>query len=81
MATTTTVRVTTATRERLRRLTALTGKTSADLLDELTARAEEDALIAQFNAFFADEAAARRYHRMETEAFERVLADGLKHMS
>lgn len=78
---TTTVRVTTATRERLQRLTARTGKTTADLLDELTARAEDDALIAEFNAFFADPAAARGYHETETEALQGTLADGLKDLS
>lgn len=78
---TTTVRVNTTTSERLRRLTAATGKTTAALLDELTARAEEDALLEQFNAFFADAAAGRGYHEAETEALEDTLADGLKDLA
>jgi NAD(P)H-dependent FMN reductase len=75
---TTTVRVTTATRERLRWLTARAGMTTAELLEELTARAEDELMLADFNAFFADPDAARDYHASEIEALAGTLADALQ---
>ena len=72
-----TVRVTASTRERLRRLTARTGMSTAEVLEDLTRRAEEEEKLDQFNAYFTDPVAAREYHRSETEAWQGTLNDGL----
>ena len=80
MAATTTVRVRPATREAIARLSELRGVPAADLLGELVARAEEDALLAAMNDDFRDlRADPARWSRIEAEraTWERTLLDGL----
>jgi hypothetical protein len=80
MAATTTVRVHRATREAIARLSERRGLATADLLDELVARAEEDELLAAMNHDFeALKSDQRAWNRLEAEraAWEQTLLDGL----
>lgn len=80
MAATTTVRVRPETRQAIARLSERRGLTSADLLGELVAAAEEDELLAGMNDDFqrlrADPSASQRLLE-DRSAWERTLLDGL----
>jgi hypothetical protein len=80
MAATTTVRVTAETRERLARLAKAGGVTTAELLDELARRAEEDAVLDGMNAHYEElraDPVAWEQHAGERELWDATLADGL----
>jgi predicted transcriptional regulator len=75
---TTSVRVYPETRERLQRLGAERRQTTADLIADLVAAAEERAMIAQFNAHFDDAQRAAAFHAEETAPLDGTLTDGLR---
>src|SRR5205085_8258889 len=77
---TTTVRVRPATRERLARLGARRGMSTADLLDALAKRAEEDDLVRSLNEDFArlrEDPEAWEEYLLETEVWDRTSSDGI----
>ncbi len=80
MAATATVRVTTETRERLKRLGHDRGLSTPELLETLTRRAEEDQLLADHEAaisrIMANPKSASSY-RAELSAWDGTLQDGL----
>lgn len=81
MAASTTVRVTVETRERLARLAKAWRLTTAELVDELARRAEEDTLLERMNAHYAalrGDPAAWDEHVRERELWDATLADGLE---
>jgi hypothetical protein len=81
MATTTTIRVRTETRERLKRLSRHRGVSTPDFLDSLVRQAEDDQLLADHEAamdrIMADPGQAESY-RAELSAWDGALRDGLK---
>ncbi len=81
MAATTTVRVRPDTRAAIARLSERRGVSTADLLDELVIRAEEDELLGAMNDDFGrlrtDEAAWQRLLE-ERSTWEQTLLDGLR---
>jgi hypothetical protein len=77
---TTTVRVNESTRDVLTRLSRERGISTAELLDELVSRREQDALLEQMNDAYArqrEDPAAWEAERDERDAWERTLLDGL----
>ncbi len=77
---TTTVRVTESTRNALTRLSRERGISTAELLDELVSRREQDELLEQMNDAYArqrQDPAAWEAERDERGAWERALLDGL----
>jgi len=77
---TTTVRVNESTRDALTRLSRERGISTAELLDELVSRREQDALLEQMNDAYArqrEDPAAWEAERDERDAWERTLLDGL----
>ena len=80
MAATTTVRVRPGTREAIARLSERRGVSTADLLEELVTRADEDELLGAMNDDFhrlrSDETAWERLQQ-ERSTWERTLLDGL----
>jgi hypothetical protein len=81
MRASTTIRVRPATRDRLARLGKRRGLTTADLLDQLARRAEEDELVTELNEDFDQlrrDPEAWREHLAETALWDRTSADGLR---
>lgn len=81
MAATTTVRVTETTRDLLRELADRQGASIPAVLDELVAKAHEDALLDAMTEDFArlgTESAAVSDYEAEARAWEATLADGLE---
>lgn len=77
---TTTVRVSESTRDALTRLSRERGVSTAELLDELVSRREQDEMLEQMNDAFArqrQDSAAWEAERSERGAWERTLLDGL----
>lgn len=77
---TTTVRVNESTRDVLTRLSRERGISTAELLDELVSRREQDALLEQMNDAYVrqrEDPAAWEAERDERDAWERTLLDGL----
>ncbi|MGB2850059.1 MAG: hypothetical protein WBC01_00170 [Solirubrobacterales bacterium] len=77
---TTTVRVNESTRDALTRLSRERGISTAELLDELVSRREQDALLEQMNDAYArqrEDPAAWEAERDERDAWEQTLLDGL----
>ena len=77
---TTTVRVNESTRDVLTRLSRERGISTAELLDELVSRREQDALLEQMNDAYArqrEDPAAWEAERDERDAWEQTLLDGL----
>jgi hypothetical protein len=77
---TTTVRVNESTRDVLTRLSRERGISTAELLDELVSRREQDALLEQMNDAYArqrEDPASWEAERDERDAWERTLLDGL----
>jgi hypothetical protein len=81
MAATTTIRVRSDTRERLKRLGLDRGLSTPDLLDALARSAEDDQLLVEHEAamdrIMADPEQAASY-RSELSAWDGTLQDGLK---
>jgi hypothetical protein len=81
MAATTTIRVRSDTRERLKRLGRDRGLNTPDLLDSLARSAEDDQLLVEHEAamdrIMADPEQAASY-RSELSAWDGTLQDGLK---
>jgi hypothetical protein len=81
MAATTTIRVRSDTRERLKRLGRDRGLSTPDLLDSLVRDAEDDQLLVEHEAamdrIMAHPAQAASY-RAELGAWDSTLQDGLK---
>jgi hypothetical protein len=81
MAATTTIRVRSDTRERLKRLGRDRGLSTPDLLDSLVRSAEDDQLLVEHEAamdrIMADPEQAAAY-RSELGAWDGTLQDGLK---
>jgi len=80
MASTTTIRVRPDTRATIARLSERRGLSTADLLEELVTRAEEDELLGAMNDDFrhlrTDETAWQRLQG-ERSSWEQTLLDGL----
>jgi hypothetical protein len=77
---TTTVRVNERTRDALTRLSRERGISTAELLDELVSRQEQDELLELMNDAYArqrQDPAAWEAERGERSAWERTLLDGL----
>jgi predicted DNA-binding protein len=77
----TTVRVSRETRERLARLAKASGLTTAELIAELTRRAEEDTLLDRMNAHYQalhEDPEAWEAHVDERERWDATLLDGLE---
>ncbi len=77
---TTTVRVNESTRDALNRLSRQRGVSTAELLDELVGRREQDDLLERMNDAYARQRldpAAWEAERAERDAWERTLLDGL----
>ncbi|MGH2804844.1 MAG: hypothetical protein ACRDL4_17650 [Thermoleophilaceae bacterium] len=75
---TTTVRVRRDTRDRLASLGKRRGLSTADLLDELARRAEQDELLVALNEDFASlrrDPEAWQEHRAETATWDRTSGD------
>lgn len=80
MPATTTVRVHRRTRDAISRLSRRHGISSADLLDQLLSRAEEEQVLVDMNRSYADlrsDPDAWRSERAERDAWEPTLLDGL----
>lgn len=81
MAATTTIRVRSDTRERLKRLGRDRGLSTPDLLDSLARSAEDDQLLVEHEAamdrIMADPEQAASY-RSELSTWDGTLQDGLK---
>lgn len=78
---TTTVRVTERTRDALTRLSRERGISTAELLDELVSRREQDELLERMNASYAQQRGdpdAWASERDEREIWERASLDGLR---
>ena len=83
MASTTTVRVTSSTRDALVRLCKQHGLSSADLLAELVERREQDEILKRMNAAFSRQradAAAWSSEQAERESWEVTLLDSLERL-
>lgn len=81
MAASTTVRVTPETRARLARLSEARRLSTPDLIEELTLRAEEDALLVQMNDHYAalrGDPETWSKHLREREVWDATLLDGLE---
>jgi len=81
MAATATVRVTEKTRDSLRELAEARGATMPALLEEIVAKAQDEALLEQMTVDFARLGAdptARADYEAEASAWEATLADGLE---
>lgn len=77
---TTTVRVNERTREILTRLSRERGISTAELLDELVTRQEQDELLELMNDAYArqrEDPMAWQAERSERDAWEQTLLDGL----
>lgn len=77
---TTTVRVNESTRDVLTRLSRERGISTAELVDELVTRREQDELLEQMNDAYArqrQDPEAWEAERSERDAWERTLLDGL----
>lgn len=77
---TTTVRVTERTRDALARLSRGRGVSTAEYLDELVSRREQDELLERMNEAYAsqrDDPIAWAAERDQREAWDRSLLDGL----
>lgn len=77
---TTTVRVNESTRDALNRLSRQRGVSTAELLDELVGRREQDDLLERMNDAYTRQRldpAAREAERAERDVWERTLLDGL----
>jgi hypothetical protein len=82
MAPTTTVRVHPHTREAIAELSAQRGTTAADLLEELVAREQDNALLDAMNEHFKGLTSEERHALgAEREAWEATLLDGLAQAS
>ncbi len=80
MAATATVRVTEKTRDSLRELAEARGATMPAVLEEIVAKAQDDALLEQMTVDFARlgaDPAARADYQAEASAWEATLVDGL----
>jgi len=77
---TSTVRVHKRTQEAISRLSKRRGKSTADLLDEVISRYEEEELLAEMNRAYArtrSDPDAWQAERRERGAWEATLGDGL----
>ena len=77
---TTTVRVSESTRDALTRLSRERGVSTAELLDELVSRREQDELLEQMNDAYARQhrdPPAREAERCDRDPWESTLLDGL----
>lgn len=80
---TTTVRVQERTREALTRLSRERGISTAEYLDQLVSRREEDQMLEQMNAAYArlqEDPDAWQVERAERGAWEHTLLDGLEEL-
>lgn len=83
MAPTTTVRVSSSTRDAVVRLCKQHGLSSADLLAELVERREQDEILERMNASFARQRAdveAWSSEKAERESWEATLLDSLERL-
>lgn len=80
---TTTVRVNESTRDALTRLSRERGVSTAEFLDELVSRREQDELLEQMNDAYAHQRQdpdAWEAERSERGAWEQTLLDGLSEL-